>query len=174
MLVTAGDTDVTTYFMVRSSTNGTAATGLTATTFDLQYTRTAEEPSTKADGVALAATNSAHTDNGIIEIDATNSPGLYRVDWPDAAFAEGVSQVFLSLKYSSAIFTEVLAVDIDPLIDGTITREQALKILLAEAAGVLNRSGTTITMRNQADTKNVITATVDTIGQRSEFTLDLT
>ncbi len=174
MLVTAGDTNVTTYFMVRSSTNGTAATGLTATTFDMQYTRTASEPSAKADGVALAATDSAHTDNGIIEVDATNSPGLYRVDWPDAAFADGVAQVFLSLKYSSSIFTEVMAIDIDPLIDGTLTREQVMKILLAEAAGILNRSGTTVTMRDQADSKNVITATVDDNGNRSDFTLDAT
>ena len=173
MLVTANDTDVTTYFMVRSATNGTAATGLTATTFDMQYTRTAIAPTAKVDGVALAATDSAHTDNGIIEVDATNSPGLYRVDWPDAAFANGAAQVFLSLKYSSAIFTEVLAVDIDPLIEG-LTREELLRVVLAEAAGVLNISGTTITMRNQADTQNIITATVDTNGQRSDFTLDLT
>ena len=147
MLVTAGSTNVTTYFMVRSATNGTAATGLTITTFDLQYTRTAEEPSTKADATALAATNSAHTDNAMIEVDSTSSPGLYRVDWPDAAFATGAAQVFLSLKYSSAIFTEVLAVDIDELIEG-LTREQIMRVLLAEAAGILNKSGTTITMRS--------------------------
>lgn len=119
MLITGGDTNVTTYFMLRQTVDGTAATGLTITTFDLQYTRTGDSPAVKVDATALAAVNSAHADNQMFEVDATSSPGLYRVDWPDAAFAAGVRQVHLSVKFDSTVFTEMLAVDIDPPVNVT-------------------------------------------------------
>lgn len=112
MNVAGGSTDVTTYFVLRLAADGTEATGLTITNFDLQYVRTGEAPAAKVDATALAATDSAHADNKAIEIDGTDQPGLYRVDWPDAAFAAGVKQVILSVKCATA-FTEHLAVDID-------------------------------------------------------------
>jgi hypothetical protein len=99
--------------------DGTAATGLTITNFDLQYVRSGAAPSAKVDATALAATDSAHGDNQAIEIDATDQPGLYRVDWPDAAFAAGVPEVILTVKVATA-FTEHLAVQIDPPV-GTVT-----------------------------------------------------
>lgn len=43
--------------------------------------------------ITLASPSAAHADGGFIEVDATNTPGLYRFDPPDAAFASGVSQV---------------------------------------------------------------------------------
>lgn len=39
----------------------------------------------------------AHSDGGFVEIDATNMPGYYRFDPPDAAFASGVDFVTISL-----------------------------------------------------------------------------
>lgn len=116
MLVTGGATDVTTYFALRLAADGTAATGLTITNFDLQYVRSGAAPSTKVDATALAATDSAHGDNQAIEIDATDQPGLYRVDWPDAAFAAGVPEVILTVKVATA-FTEHLRVEIDAPVD---------------------------------------------------------
>jgi len=89
-------TNVTRYIMVLDS-SGSAVTGATITNFDLQYTRAGVAPATKADATALAATDSAHADNKMIEIDGTSSPGLYRVDWPDAAFATGVDHVILTV-----------------------------------------------------------------------------
>jgi hypothetical protein len=44
--------------------------------------------------VAVAGT---HTDGGFIQIDATNMPGLYRLDVPDLAFATGVDFVIIQL-----------------------------------------------------------------------------
>ena len=113
MIVTGGATNVTTYFALRLTADGTAATGLTIANIDLQSVRSGEVPVAKVDAVALAATNTAHTDNRAIEIDATDQPGLYRVDWPDAAFAAGVREVLLSVKVATA-FTEHLRVEIDP------------------------------------------------------------
>src|SRR5688572_5354369 len=104
MIVKGGSVDVTTYFVMRLAADGTEATGLTITNFDLQYVRTGEAPVAKVDATALAATDSAHADNKAIEIDATDQPGLYRVDWPDAAFAAG-KEVILTVKCATA-FTE--------------------------------------------------------------------
>ena len=112
MLISGGSTSVTTYFVLRKTSDGTAATGLTITGIDLQYTRSGVAPVTKVDATALAATDSSWDDNKAIEIDATSSPGLYRVDWPDAAFAAGVREVILSVKVATA-FTEHLRCEID-------------------------------------------------------------
>lgn len=40
----------------------------------------------------------AHTDGGFVEIDATNMPGWYRIDWPDAMFVKGKASVGALLK----------------------------------------------------------------------------
>jgi hypothetical protein len=103
-LIAAGTVDVTTYFQMRLLTGGDA-TGLTITDFDLTYVRTGATPATKVDATALGAANSAHSDNKMIEVNSTNQPGLYRVDWPDAAFASGVVDVILTVKHTSC-FTE--------------------------------------------------------------------
>lgn len=91
-------TNVSRYIMVVDST-GAAITGATSTNFDLQYTRDNANPSTKADATAGSLT--AHSDDTVVEVDATSSPGLYKVDWPDAAFATGVSQVLLVVTNTS-------------------------------------------------------------------------
>lgn len=116
MNVTGGTTDVTTYFALRLTATGVEATALDVTTFDLQYVRTGTAPVAKVDATALAATDSAHADNKAIEIDATDQPGLYRVDWPDAAFAAGVREVILTVK-AATVFTEHLRVSIDAPVD---------------------------------------------------------
>ncbi|MCK4625013.1 MAG: hypothetical protein KAV00_06870 [Phycisphaerae bacterium] len=116
MIVKAGSTNVTTYFVLRTAADGTALTGATITNIDLQYVRSGAAPSAKVDATALAATDSVHGDNKAFEIDGTDAPGLYRVDWPDAAFAAGVREVILSVKYATA-FTEHLRVEISPAVD---------------------------------------------------------
>ena len=80
MIVTKDTTDVTSYFHLRLAADGTDATGLTVTNMDLQYCRSGATPAAKADASALGAANSAHADNSAIEVDATDTPGLYRVD----------------------------------------------------------------------------------------------
>jgi hypothetical protein len=141
MQVTGGATDVTRYFALRKTSDGTAATGLTITGFDLQYVRSGAAPSAKVDATALAATDSAHADNKAIEIDGTDQPGLYRVDWPDAAFAAGVPEVVLTVKVATA-FTEHLAVQIDAPVNmtkwaGTAVVAGAIPAVPADAAGGL-------------------------------------
>lgn len=143
MNVLKGSTDVTTYFHLRLAASGLDATGLTISDVDMQYTRNRTAPTAKVDAVALAATDTAHTDNRGIEIDATDQPGLYRFDWPDAAFATGVDKVLLTIKVATA-FTETLQVDLvdyNPQ-DGVRLGLTALPNAAAEAAGGLYTRGT--------------------------------
>lgn len=151
MIVQAGSTDVTTYFHLRLAADGTDATGLTISNVDMQYTRSGVAPTAKVDAVALAATDTAHTDNRGIEIDATDQPGLYRFDWPDAAFAAGVREVLLTIKVATA-FTETLRVELvgyNPA-DGVRLGLTALPNAAAEAAGGLYTRGTGAGQINQA------------------------
>lgn len=149
MLVQAGSIDVTTYFHLRN-TDGTDATGLTIANIDLQYTRSGATPAAKVDAQALAAANTAHTDNFAFEIDATDQPGVYRVDWADAAFASGVREVILTVK-CTGVRTESLRVQItgfDPA-DGVRMGITALPNAAAEAAGGLYTRGSGAGQINQ-------------------------
>ena len=60
MHVVGGADNVTTYFALRLTADGKAATGLTISGIDLQYVRSGDTPVAKVDAVALAATNTAH------------------------------------------------------------------------------------------------------------------
>ena len=130
MIVTSGAEDVTTYFVLRDASDGTALTGATITSIDLQYVIQGAAPVAKVDATALAATDSDHANNKAIEVDATDQPGLYRVDWPDAAFVgDPGTTVVLTVKYSGA-FTEHLLVEIEPPVDATrIENDDALSAI---------------------------------------------
>ncbi len=60
----------------------------------------------------------------------------------------------------------------DTIGDGTITARQALRVILAAIAGKLSGAATTtVTIRNVADSANVIVATVDASGNRTATTV---
>jgi len=62
---------------------------------------------------------------------------------------------------------------LDDVLEGTLTVRQAMRIILAAAAGKSTGGGTgTIYFRDLADTKNRIKATVDSNGNRTSVTLD--
>jgi len=121
MIVKAGSTDVTTYFVIRNTSDGEGKTGISIPDLDIQYVRSGAAPVAAVSLVALALTSTAHTDNRGIEIDATDQPGLYRVDWPDAAFATGVREVILSVRDTETApnnaFVEHLRVELSPEVD---------------------------------------------------------
>ena len=120
MRVTAGVVDVTTYFVIRTAGDGGATIGATIADIDLQYCRSGVAPVAKVDATALVATDSDHADNKAIEIDATDQPGLYRIDWPDDAFAVGVREVVLTVKLAGS-FTEHLRVELEGVDVGSIS-----------------------------------------------------
>lgn len=112
MIIAPGSTDVITYFKLVDPATGVPETGLTIANLDATYVR---------DGAAAVKNDlstpggytviSAHTDNAAIQVDATNAPGLYRVDWPDAAFAAGVNRVQLVIN-GAAVDPAVIEVEL--------------------------------------------------------------
>lgn len=110
MDVPAGSTSVITFFVFRLTATGVEATALDVTTIDLTYIRSGELPAAKVDATALSAADAAWAANKAIEVGTTSEPGLYRIDWPDAAFAAGGGrEVILSAKVATC-FTEHLRV----------------------------------------------------------------
>ncbi len=137
-LIKKGSTDITLYFFIVDSSDGSPETGITITNLDLQYVRFGAAPVAKVDATELAATDSAHADNQMKEVDATDQPGLYRVDWPDAAFASGVDGVVLTVKGTGfhPAHMEIQLVDYDPT-DSVRLGLTALPNAAADAAGGL-------------------------------------
>jgi len=148
MRVAPGSTDVTTYFHMRLAADNTAATGLTATDFDLQYTRSGAAAVAKVDATLNGnGVGGAHSNSTVIEVDATSSPGLYRVDWVDAAFAAAADEVILVVKVATA-FTESLRVELDAQAT-TIASDLVLiysdtTVIESDAAGLNGGNLTTI------------------------------
>lgn len=62
----------------------------------------------------LATVDAAHSDGGMIEVDATNMPGLYRFDLPDAAIARGENFVEVIIK-ADAIVPREVQILLDPM-----------------------------------------------------------
>ena len=74
------------------------STGITYNTPGLvaYYTRDNSEPVVIALGTQTA--NGSWASGGFAEVSSVNTPGLYRLDVPNAAFASGVSKVTLSVR----------------------------------------------------------------------------
>ena len=101
--VKIGQTDYTVLILIRD-TAGAAKTGLTNASagIDVCYTRVETDNDvvlTAGAPVALAtpALTDDHLDWGFLEVDATNAPGLYRLDIADGVFASGAWSAVVSL-----------------------------------------------------------------------------
>lgn len=93
--IQAGATSVTLEVFIQDSSSSTGAglTGLAFNTASLvcYYHTLLASAATSVTLVTLAANNTAWTSGGFREIDATNMPGWYRLDIPNAAVAAGRS-----------------------------------------------------------------------------------
>lgn len=193
-MINAGSTNQSVYFNIVEDTGGTAPgepkTGLAFGDISAaRYVRQGAAPATITP-VTLASNSAAHSDGGFVEVDATNMPGLYRFDVPDAAFASGSNLLVIQLvvagaqnAYAAPLQLQIQ--DLDVIADGILDRangvetgwtlRQVLRIMAAESAGqVSGANTTTVTFRNIANTKDRITTTVDADGNRTNQTLDNT
>lgn len=68
--------------------------------------------------------------------------------------------------------TDIKNLVFDEVMEGSETFKEQVRLMRAEAAGELAVSGSTVTIRDAADTKDRITATVDANGQRTSVTVD--
>ena len=110
MRVKKGTTSVSVYFMLRSSADGTAKTGLVYNSAGAvaSYTRS-RGLRTAITLATLAAADSAWSAGGFKEVDGVNEKGLYRLDVPNASVIAGVDEVFFHLSFTG-VFAEVLRV----------------------------------------------------------------
>ena len=94
-VVLKDDTSRIEYVFIQDSsvTTGAGLTGLVFNSASLvaSYARTAG--ARVAITLATQTVTGAFSSGGFVEVDATNMPGVYRVDVPDAAFATGVDKV---------------------------------------------------------------------------------
>ena len=82
-----------------SSTTGAGLTGLVYNSGSLvAYYHRPGAASVAITLATLAAITTAWSSGGFKEVDATNMPGFYRLDVPDAAIAAGVDEVTILLK----------------------------------------------------------------------------
>lgn len=93
-------TDVTLYVFIQASnvTTGAGLTGLTFETANLVASYVRTRGARAALSLATQTVEGAHSDGGFVEVDATNMPGVYRLDLSDAVCATGVPSVVVMLK----------------------------------------------------------------------------
>ena len=140
-IIRAGATDQTIDVFIQdsASTTGGGKTGLAYNTASLVcYYRKGATGSATALALATQTVGGAHSDGGFVEIDATNMPGLYRLDLSDTIVASAGS-VSLMLKGASGmaplpIELQVVAVNLEDSVRMGLT---ALPNAAADAAGGL-------------------------------------
>jgi hypothetical protein len=103
-MIKPGATDQTIYVRLRDSSTGLAKTGLAYNSAGASayYVRN-RGSATQIALASLGAANSAHSDGGFIEVDATNTKGLYRLDLPDAVVAAGTPSVTVSVEFDGIV-----------------------------------------------------------------------
>lgn len=103
-IIPAGTTSESILLEIRANNNN-PVTGLTYNTAGLivRYTR----PGTAPVAITLASqtVTGSYFSGGFVEVDATNTPGLYRFDVPNAAITTGADQCMLSFHGYSASST---------------------------------------------------------------------
>lgn len=140
-LVLKGDTSRIEYIFIQNSslTTGAGLTGLAFNSASLTayYVRT--QGSATAITLATQTVTGAFSSGGFVEVDATNMPGVYRLDIPDACFATGVDKVVIMLKGATnmaPVTLEYQLVNFNPE-DGVRMGMTALPNAAADAAGGL-------------------------------------
>lgn len=116
-----GSTDVTLLVFAQDSTSTTGAgkTGLAYNTASLTcyYAR----PGATAAALTLVTqtVTGAHSDGGFVEVDATNMPGVYRLDLSDAVVAAGVRSAVVMLKGATGLAPLPLEIDLNTEVNTT-------------------------------------------------------
>jgi len=128
-------------------------------------------PTTAMRGTDNAALASVCTEARLVELAAPNLPTDI-----DAILADtGTDGVVIASGSKTGYALSAAGIDsiLDEVVEGTLTFRQIQRIVLATLSGKSAGGGTaTITFRDNADSKNRISATVDANGNRTAITLD--
>jgi hypothetical protein len=117
--VKIGQTDYTVLILIRD-TAGAVKTGLTfeSAGIDVCYTRveTDNDVVLTAGAPVTTTLTGVHVDWGFVEVDATNAPGLYKLDLADGVFATGAWSAVVSLIATGIdpVHIEVALIPQDP------------------------------------------------------------
>jgi len=171
LIVTKGATSNSVAVFIRDSSSSTGAglTGLAYNTASLVASYVRPGAARTAITLATQTVTGAYSSGGFVEVDATNMPGVYRLDVPNAVFATGVNSAVVMLKGATNMESCVMefglqAVDLQDAVRGGLT---ALPNAAAAAAGGLFTRGTGAGQINQdANGRidvNIVNAAVNTI-----------
>lgn len=118
--IKAGSTSVSLDVVLRLAADGTEKTAAAHSDVTAYYWRQGGSP-TSVTMANLASITAAWSSGGWEEADATNMPGSYRFDPPDAAFATGADWVEISLKVAGCfVFKERFALTTNVLQTGDV------------------------------------------------------
>ena len=178
MDINAGSTDVSLYYYITGDAShaspGDPITGLVFSDFETggsgSYIR---QGAARVDItlITLASASAAHSDGGLVEVDATNAPGVYRVDYPDAAFSSGVAITICTLVAASANNASIapLLVDIKggmPMTEsyaakGAAPTEHEAQFEQISLMGEYSISSTTLINKKRDGSTTAFTSTLD-------------
>jgi hypothetical protein len=157
LAVKPGSTSQTVYVFVAdsASTTGGGKTGIAfnAGSFTAYYVRVAG--SATAITLATQTVTGAFSSGGWVEVDATNMPGLYRFDVPDAAVAAGVRSVVVYFKGASGMAPTLLEID--------LSNEAKADLDTIKSQAVTCSGGVTIPAATLASTTNITAGTITTV-----------
>jgi hypothetical protein len=139
-------TDVTVYLFIQASnvTTGAGLTGLAYNTANLVASYVRPLAARAALSLATQTVDGAHSDGGFVEVDATNVPGIYRLDLPDAVCAAGVNSVVVMLKGAANMSPVVLEIQLltnDPNDVATATAVAAIATWASQAISASYTAG---------------------------------
>ena len=110
ILIENGGTSNIIYFVLRNATTGVGETGLAHGDATMSYVEQGAAL-TAVDEKAVAV-DADYDSGGFVEVDSTNAPGLYRTDFPDAAFDGGIgTRVQLCVK-ATGVYIEYLEAEL--------------------------------------------------------------
>ncbi len=109
-----GSTDVTVYIFIQdsSSTTGAGLTGLVWNSASLVASQVRPLAARVAITLATQTVTGAHAEGGFVEVDATNMPGMYRLDLTDAVCVTGVDSAIVMLKGATNMAPLVLEIQL--------------------------------------------------------------
>lgn len=149
--LTGGSTSITLLVFIQDSSSATGA-GLTGLVFNSAgLTAYYARPGAAAAAITLATqtVNGAYSSGGFVEVDATNMPGVYRFDIPDAAIAAGVTSVVAMLKGATNMAPLLLEIQLAPApanltqIDGQATNGNNATLNLKQL-NIVNNAGSAL------------------------------
>jgi hypothetical protein len=108
----AGVTSQTIYVVATHATTGAALTGLAWNTAGLVCYYARVLGSATAITLVTQTVTGAYSSGGFVEVHATNMPGLYRLDLPDAVLAAGVRSVVIELSGAANLLANVSEIEL--------------------------------------------------------------